>query len=83
MNEKYNCEGFRCSNKATNCIEVIGGKKGSIILCLCKSCTKLFDDPLCNTDKKTLEQRQVVGPEECSNVSHIQPNQQPGGSLDG
>jgi hypothetical protein len=34
----------------------------------------------CN--KKTLEQQQVVGPE-CSNAHHIQPNQQPGGSLDG
>jgi hypothetical protein len=32
-------------------------------------------------EKKTLEQ-QVVGPE-CSNVSHIQPDQQPGGLLDG
>lgn len=32
-------------------------------------------------EKKTLEQ-QVVGPK-CSNVNHIQPKQQPGGSLDG
>ena len=81
MNEKCNCEGFGCSKKATNCIEVIGGKKGSIILYLCKSCTKLLDDPLCNTDKKTLEQ-QVVEPD-CSNVSYIQSSQRPGGSLDG
>jgi hypothetical protein len=55
-------------------------KKGSSILYLCKSCTKLFDDPLCNTDKKALEQ-QVVGLE-CSNASYIQPSQQSGGSLD-
>ena len=33
-------------------------------------------------NKKTLEQQQVVRPE-CSNAHHIQPNQQPGGSLDG
>jgi hypothetical protein len=33
-------------------------------------------------NKKTLEQQQVVGPQ-CSNVRHIQPHQQPGGSLDG
>ena len=32
------------------------------------------------SNKKTLEQQQVVGPE-CSDVHHIQPNQQPGGSL--
>jgi hypothetical protein len=79
MNEEYICEGFGCLKKATNCIKVIGGKKGSIILYLCKSCAKLFDDPLCKTEKKTLEQ-QVVGPE-CSNASYIQPSQQSGGSL--
>jgi hypothetical protein len=33
-------------------------------------------------NKKILEQQQVVGPE-CSNVHHIQPHQQSGGSLDG
>jgi hypothetical protein len=67
VNEENICEGFGCSKKATNCIEVIGAKKGSIILYLCDSCAKLFDDPLCNTDKKTSEQR-VVGPR-CSNAS--------------
>jgi hypothetical protein len=76
------CEGYGCSKKATNCVNVIGGNKGSIILYLCKNCTKLFDDPLKHYGKKTLEQQQVVGPE-CSNVSHIQPHQQPKGSLDG
>jgi hypothetical protein len=33
-------------------------------------------------NKKTLEQQQVVEPW-CSNVSRIQPNQQPGGLLNG
>jgi hypothetical protein len=61
MNKKCDvCKAIGYSKKATNCIEIIGGKKGNTILYLCKSCTKLFDDPLCNTGKKTLEQ-QVVG----------------------
>jgi hypothetical protein len=34
-----------------------------------------------SSNKKTLEQQQVVGPE-CSNVYRIQPHQQSGGSLD-
>ena len=77
MNQKCNiCEGVGLSRKATNCIQIIGGKNGDIILYLCISCTKLFDDPLCNTDKKTLEQ-QAVEPW-CSNASDIQPKNNPG-----
>jgi len=81
MNEKCDlCKAIGYSKKATNCIEISDRKKGSSILYLCKSCTKLFDDPLCKMDKKALEQ-QVVGPE-CSNASYIKPSQQSGESLD-
>jgi hypothetical protein len=53
--------------KATNRIQIIEREEGDIILYLCKSCTKLFDELLeYNTNKKTLEQ-QAVGPG-CSNV---------------
>jgi hypothetical protein len=74
------------SKKAKICIQIYGRDKINTIYS-CKSCAKMFADPLCsckscsNSNKKTLE-RQVMGPE-CSNVHHIQPNQQPGGSLDG
>jgi hypothetical protein len=65
----------------------------SITVCLtldCADCSRSYISRLtgyklkceckCH-EKKTLEQ-QVVGPG-CSNVHHIQPNQQPEGSLDG
>jgi hypothetical protein len=39
-----------CSSKKVKiCMEVIGAR-GSTILYLCKSCTKYFDDPLCNNN---------------------------------
>jgi|GEM_PF-1678219 hypothetical protein len=88
MNKKCGvCKAVGYSKKATNCIEIMGGKKDSTILYLCKSCAKMFADPLCsckscsNSNKKGTRAI-VVGPE-CSNVHHIQPGQQPGGSLNG
>ena len=79
---KKTCEDFGCSKEARVCTQVCGGEKGDITLYLCKSCAKMFDDPLkCNeSDKKTLEQ--VVGPA-CSNApDHIQSYQQHGVVLD-
>jgi hypothetical protein len=66
----------------------------SITVCLTLNCTdcsgsyisrltgyRLKCECKCH-EKKTSEQRQVGGPE-CSDVSHIQPNKQSGGIVDG
>jgi hypothetical protein len=43
------CKAVGYRKKATGCIQIIGRKKDTILY-LCKSCTKLFDDPLkCNS----------------------------------
>ena len=71
------------SNKATTCIQIYGRDKIDMVYS-CKSCANMFADPLCSCkrctkeNKKTLERDVQPG----SNVSHIQPYQQPGGSLD-
>jgi hypothetical protein len=43
------CKAVGSSKKAKICMQVIGAR-GSAILYLCKSCTKYFDDPLCNNN---------------------------------
>jgi protein-arginine kinase activator protein McsA len=81
MTEKCNiCEGFGCSKEAKICIQVCGGEKGDIILYLCKSCAKMFNDPLkcdSNSNKKTLEQ-QVERPARSNAPDHMQSYQQHG-----
>jgi hypothetical protein len=76
MNKKCGvCKAVGYSKKATNCIEIMGGKKDNTILYLCKSCANMFADPLCSckrctkANKKTLE-RPVQS--ERSNINHTQ-----------
>jgi hypothetical protein len=85
---KNNCRGLDMSQNNS----ITQRQTDSITVCLTLYCTdcsgsyisrltgyRLKCECKCH-EKKTLEQ-QVVGPE-CSNVVHMQPNQQPVGSLD-
>ncbi len=62
-----------CSKKARACIQICGRtKKDDTILYLCRSCARMFADPLCdcpqcNSDKKMLEP--TLG--ECSNINSV------------
>jgi protein-arginine kinase activator protein McsA len=72
------CEGYGCSKEARVRVQVYGGGEGDIVLYLCKNCAKMFEDPLCDSGKKALEQAQVARPA-CSNTSTLnQPIQQQG-----
>ncbi len=44
------CKAAGYSKKAKICMEV-NGARGSTILYLCKSCRKLFDDPVCKCNR--------------------------------
>ena len=75
------CEGFGCSEQASNTIQFVIDKASTITLNLCNNCVKKLQGSD-SSNKKTLEQQLVVEPR-CSNVSYTQPTNNPGGSLDG
>jgi protein-arginine kinase activator protein McsA len=81
MTYAYICEGFGCSEQASNTIQFVIDKASTITLNLCDNCVKKLQGSD-SSNKKTLEQQLVVEPR-CSNVSYKQPNQKPGGFSNG